>query len=177
MANLIPQATLKAHGNSIASRMIFAGACATIFSTAALSLGLMPVYFDTHTERTSREAALEILRAGMKDSEWAERGALTAIRKRSEALKRIGKEQRLTDAVAVAVAERPKGVALRAFIYSREDGVSSLSVTGSAPSSELFKQYTEALKGKTPVDKVVIPLTSIVGSGGGSFTFTLNGTF
>ena len=177
MANLIPQATLKAHGYGIASRMICAGALAVAFCAAALSLGLLPAYIDTYTERTAREAALEVLQAGVKDSERSERDILSTVRKRSNALARIGKEQRLTDALTVALAERPKDIKLRSFTYSRKDGVSSLAVTGTVSSSGIFRQYTEALKGKAPVDKIVIPLTSLVGGEGGSFSFTMNGTF
>ncbi|MBI4067818.1 hypothetical protein HY413_00210 [Candidatus Kaiserbacteria bacterium] len=176
MANLIPQEQLKTQSRAMVGRAVLTGALLCFFASIAVIFGLVPAYMRAHTERIAKAEALAALQSA-KDNDRSDREILLAMRKRTAALGTIGKKAELSVAFSMLLSNRPKGVALRTFVYGRKDGASTLSVSGAASDPSAFRAYSEALKGKAPIDKVTVPLTSLANIEGGAFTITASGSF
>lgn len=163
-------------GRATVGRAVSMGALVCTCAAIAVILGLVPAYMTVHTERVARDAALAALQDA-KEGEHSDRETLLVARKRTAALQAIGKKGELSTALSLMLASRPKGVALRTFVYAHKDNAATLSVSGTAPDSATFRQYTDVLKGKTPIDKVTVPLTSLANLEGGAFTISVSGAF
>jgi len=158
------------------SSAVLMGALICLFSTVVVILGLMPAYMRAHTERSTKAAALEALQSA-KDSDHSDRELLLTARKRTVALGAIGKKSELSNALSLILDNRPKGIALRTFVYTHKDAVATLSVSGISSDASAFRQYIEWLKAKKLFDKVTVPLTSLASIEAGSFTVSITGSF
>ena len=88
----------------------------------------------------------------------------------------IGATTTPSEILQVILAAKPAGVSLDTLSYaSGKPG--KIIVSGNAQRSDLIQTYRAALDSDARFDSVNIPVSALVGSGDGSFTMTLSGTF
>ncbi len=143
----------------------------------SITLALLPTYFEMRAERTARESVLGALNVSDADSARSEREKLSSTKKRSTALLEVGTKQQVSDAILLAVSEKPKGVTIRSFVYDRKGTKPTLVVSGKASDGALFKTYTDILKSKALYEKVSVPLAALANLEGGDFAITMTGAF
>jgi len=176
MANLISKKEHTTRRHEVLGRVMLVLSLAVLITSVSAILAMLPRYFDFSAERITREVELLPLDQA-EDGEMSDRDTLINARKRTNALERIGKPKQLVNSLVHLVNQSPEGVSIRSIVYSKKDGMGTLSVSGIIVDSDAFKDYAEILKGWEFFQKVEIPITSLANTEGGKFSINIIGNF
>ena len=181
MSNVITKVALHENKRDQMARLVVVACNAITLSLAVAVIALLPAYIDARAERLSREVELGAL-TNTTDTKGAGDGqeegmVLSAASARAKALHIVSEPQKISEAIEIAIATRPKGTRIESFTYAHLEKGGTLDITGKMDDRSLAKGYAEDLKGRALFTDVSVPLSSLVQISEDAFTLTVRGNF
>lgn len=166
MSNLLPQEPQKKMRSEVRARFLLAASivlfcCAALFSLALAPAEVSLVFFPTAPAQGAQDAT----------SSAADGAAIAQTKALLAALQPFSATTSLSD-VSAALADRGQGITIDDIAYSISSH--SLTLGGHAQTPDDLNAFREALQNDPDFSGVSVPVSALLGSGGGGFTITMN---
>lgn len=176
MSNLLTPEAYASVQHRYRARYLMSLAIMLLASAIASFLALLPAYVVLNTERTALEHEASLLQQGASgEKAQHDRVIMSQARQMTAALADLGSGSRVAEAVASALAQKPKSASIEHVTYTHKDGEVVLVLSGTARSREDVVSYRDALRSNPLFKNVQVPIADLAGSG--HFSITVNGAF
>ena len=182
MANLLPPEVQRSIFNRMLARVVLVTSVLLSLVGGMAIAAVLPAYLTLTTEQSSLAYEIASLNTTGTSADIAGRASVSATNKRIRATQAIFADpQKLTDAIGLIEAAKPKGMTIEHIGYDPGDNASSteraLSISGIITDPSTEDTFLSALRSDSLFTRAEIPISALANSDKNAFTIVMHGNF